>query len=92
MMAIPFTQYLLPDGRRKETGLDRPADIEALAELFIAAGGKYECEVLTTGAVSLTACMVVDGEMQDVEIAISKNDESILDAVDNIVRASVAHL
>ena len=45
---IPFTQYLRPDGRRRETGLKHELEIEDLAQAFINAGGWFECEVLTT--------------------------------------------
>ena len=63
-MSIPFTQYLLPNGQRRAQQIDRPADIESLAEKFIASGGRYECEVLTTGHVSFTAVNVMVGQFK----------------------------
>lgn len=91
-MAIPFTQYVLPRGRRHAILIDRPAEVEALSQRFIDAGGKYEAEVLTTGQVSLTAVLNVDGELQDVAIKISNNGPDVPPAVDDLVRASIAFL
>lgn len=90
-MAIPFTQYLLPNGRRHETSVKRPDEIEALARDFIKRGGRYECEVLSTGEVSLTAVKAVDGEEQDVEIVVCPNGPSVGERVDELVRLSVQH-
>lgn len=83
---IPFTQYLRPNGRPRETGIDRPADVEALAERFIASGGWFEAEVLSTGDVSLTACAIVDDEPQDIDIEIAPNGPEVPQAVDRLVR------
>lgn len=91
-MSIPFTQYILPNGRRREETIERPAEIEAIASRFIESGGKYECEVLTTGHVSLTAVKEVDGEPQDVEIIICNNGPDIPVKVDELVRRSETHI
>lgn len=92
-MAIPFTQYVLPHGRKRAESIERPPEIETLAHKFINGGGWYECEVLTTGHVSFTACLNTDEDgPQDIEIVISKNGPEVLDAVDKLVRASVKHV
>lgn len=92
-MGIPFTQYVLPHGRRREETIERPADIEALAQKFIDAGGRYECEVLTTGEVSFTAVFCdEDGDEQDVEIEICANGPAVREAVDALVRKSLNHV
>ena len=51
-MSIPFTQYLRPDGRKRAVEIDMSKEVEDLAKRFIAAGGRYECEELTTGHAS----------------------------------------
>ena len=51
---IPFTQYLLPNGRRKEVTIEVDQDVAEKARELIAEGLAFECEVLTTGHVSLT--------------------------------------
>jgi hypothetical protein len=92
-MGIPFTQYVLPHGRKREETIERPAEIEALADKFIAAGGRYECEILTTGEVSFTAVFCDDdGDEQDVEIEICANGPAVCDAVDALVRKSISHI
>ena len=85
-MSIPFRQYLLPDGRVREGSVDRPSDVERAAQAFIDYGGRFECEVLTTGHVSLTAAYKVDGEWDDIAIRLSANGPEVLDAVDDLVK------
>lgn len=85
-MSIPFTQYLLPDGRMRSVDVERPPEIEALAEGYIARGGWFECEVLTNGDVSLTACWDREDGDNDVEIEIASNGKEVLEAVDRLVR------
>jgi len=91
---IPFTQYLLPNGRRRDEAIERPPEIEALAQQFIASGGRYECEILTTGHVSLTAVKTIDENEgpQDVEIIICANGPGIKEKVDELVKRSIRHI
>lgn len=49
---IPFTQFLRPDGRRKETGLEATPEVEAKARKLIEAGCVFEIEVLNNDMVS----------------------------------------
>ena len=84
-MSIPFTQYVLPHGRTRVETIDRPPNIEAMASDFIAGGGKYECEILTTGEVSFTA-MKVD---QTVAIVVCSNGPEIPLRIDELVRQSI---
>ena len=86
---IPFTQYLLPNGRKEPQNIERPAEIEALATRFIDSGGRYECEVLRTGEVSLTAVKTIRHEEQDVAIVLTKNHpDKVGPAVDKLVLLS----
>jgi len=91
---IPFTQYMLPDGRPRPTWIDRPAEIKALADRFIAAGGRYECEILTTGEVCFTAvlCDPSDFDEPPVAIEICTNGPDVPAKVDRLVRHSVERL
>jgi len=91
-MTIKFTQYLRPDGRRRTVEIDRSPEVEALAVAFIVAGGWYECEELTTGHASLTACFVVDGESQDVVIELCMNGPAVSEHVDKLVKHSIESL
>lgn len=88
-MSIPFTQYLLPDGRKKAESIARPAAIEALARRFIDAGGYFECEMLTDmETVSLTAG--IDDE--DIAIRLARNGPDIPVSIDALVREAAAFL
>jgi len=91
-MTIPFTQYLLPDGRQRTEEFDTTPEVEAIARRFIASGGRYECEILTTGEVSLTAVKAVNDEDQDVEIVLCANGPGVGAHVDELVRKSAAHV
>jgi len=53
-MSIPFTQYLLPDGRQKPIEIDIDAETEKKAQALIAQGCHFDAEILRTGAVSFT--------------------------------------
>src|SRR4051812_22355655 len=90
-MAILFTQYLRPDGERRTVEIDRPAEIEELAQQFIAGGGCYECEELTTGHASLTA-VHPECETGDCAIEVVTNGPAVPDAVDRVVRKSIKWL
>ena len=85
-MPIPFTQFLLPRGERRQTQINRPAQIEAEADAFINSGGRFESEMLADlQTVSLTAVHKVDGDDADVACEICENGPAVLDAVDRLV-------
>lgn len=87
-MSIPFTQYLMPDGRTRPEVIDRPADIEALAHEAIGRGVRFEVEMLPTGHISFEAVRDDDGEIESLAAEISSNGPPVLDAVDRLVRAA----
>ena len=55
-MSIPFTQFLMPDGREKPVTIDRPSGVEAKARALIEAGFRFEIEMLQTGEISMEIC------------------------------------
>ena len=74
-MSIQFTQYLLPFGRKQLVEISRSAEVEDIAQRFIASGGRYECEALRTGQVSFTAVKAFNGLPEnDVAIELSTNE------------------
>jgi hypothetical protein len=91
-VSIPFTQYMRPDGRKVKVSIERPAEIEALAKRFIEAGGWFDAEHLTTGHVSLTAGFVIDDESDEIAIRVVENGQSVLGAVDELVRETARFL
>ena len=90
-MTIPFTQYLRPNGRKQQVEWDGTDEQEKLASEFIARGGWYECEELSTGHASLTACFIVDDEPQDIAIEVVMNGPAVVDAVDRLIRKSAKY-
>ena len=85
---IPFTQYLRPTGDKYQVDIDMPPPIEHLALQFIKAGGRYECEELRTGEVSLTAVYNDD----DIAIELCANGPDVPYAVELLVRKSISFL
>jgi hypothetical protein len=85
-MSIPFTQFMRPSGRPKPVLIDRPADIETQAGRLIAAGCRFECEVLTTGEVSFTIQRNAD---EVVACEICPNGPKVPAAVDRLVAAGI---
>ena len=81
MTIIHFTQFMRPDGRRVETGIDRPQEIATRAQKIIAAGYRFEAEVLTTGEVSLT----ITNDEEDHAFEVIPNGEAVPDAVDRLI-------
>jgi len=81
LLAIPFTQFLMPDGRQKPISIKRPKDVVDKALSIIAAGGRFTAEVLGTGAVSLA--LELEGDDYDLELL--DNGPGVPDAVDALV-------
>lgn len=80
-VAIPFTQYLKPNGRRADVSIERPAHIASMADRIMERGYRFECEVLTTGQVSLT---IADYE-GDHDIELCNNGIEVPATVDRLV-------
>ena len=53
-MEIPFTQYLLPDGRKKPVTINRSEEIGLKAQRLIDVGCRLEIEMLRTGEISMS--------------------------------------
>lgn len=79
---IPFTQFLQPDGRKTATSIVRPQPIMDKAEQIIAAGFRFECEMLSTGEVSFT----ISNDDGDHAIQVCNNDAAVLEAVDRLIQ------
>lgn len=83
---IPFTQFILPHGRREHVEIHRP-DVAPLADEFIDAGGKFECEMLQDyRTISLTAAFNTkqDG-WQDIAIRLVPNGPEVPGAVASLI-------
>lgn len=85
-MTVPFTQYLLPNGRKKEGGFDRPEPIEAMARYLLMEGVHFDAEVLSTGALSLTAEHDdLDEPVLAIKLVFNQTPEKVAEAVDALV-------
>lgn len=83
---IHFTQYMRPDGRKQDTTIERPEVVEALARKIVEAGGRFEIEVLRTGAISLEVVADdPDDDLRSVAHELCSNGPEVLVAVDKLV-------
>jgi hypothetical protein len=80
---IPFTQYLLPDGRKRDVTIVRPKEIYDKAMDIVKAGHRFEAEVLTTGMVSLTIFNLQ--KQEDVAIKVVSNGPEVQEAIDRMI-------
>ena len=80
--AIPFTQYMRPDGRAVPVSINVSPDVATKARAIIARGLVFECEVLSTGQVSMT---ITDPKEGDLDIRVRVNGPGIREAVEDLV-------
>ena len=80
---VPFTQYLRPDGRRREVFIEVSPELAAKAHTLIARGLAFECEELSTGQASLT---ITDPEEGDLDIRVVPNGPGVREAVEDLIR------
>ncbi len=89
-MSIEFTEFMLPNGKRRPVNIDRPDQIEDKARKIVEAGYVFECEVLRTGMISLT---VADPhEDRDVEIVLVPNGPQVPVGVDTLVERAYTRI
>jgi len=80
---IPFTQYLLPDGRKRSMSFAVKGESARKAMQIVDAGLLFEAEILTTGEVSLT---VHDPDLEeDIAIVVVPNGPGMTDAVESLI-------
>lgn len=88
-MAIEFTQFLRPNGRRVPVEIDMPPDTEHKAEVIREAGGRFEIEVLTTGEISME---IVRGEDKVLAGAICGNGPDVPIHVAKMIDAAASRI
>lgn len=82
-MDIPFTQYLLPNGRRIIRSIEKYGEVAEKAQEIINKGLRFEAEVLATGEISLT---ITDEKEGDLAIEICRNGPDVPKAVDTLIK------
>lgn len=86
LVEIPFTQFDLPNGRRRAASFSRPSGTAQIAAELIADGHEFHCEVLSTGVVSLTCFN--HATCEDIAIELCANGPEVPAAVDRLIRAA----
>lgn len=81
-MSIPFTQFLRPNGQKRNIEIDMEKDLEKLAHELISNGYKFEIEELSTGAIHMD-CSRVDEEPLAVELCV--NGPPVVEAVKKLI-------
>lgn len=71
---VPFTQFLLPDGRQRLTSIEVSEEEYAKYEEIRDAGFRMTCELLTTGEVSMC---IEDPELGDLDCVVSANGPDV---------------
>ncbi|HEY1980720.1 MAG TPA: hypothetical protein VGH13_11585 [Xanthobacteraceae bacterium] len=82
MADIPFTQYLMPNGRRSPVTIDRPDDIAAKAQAIIERGYRFECEMLSDYS---TVSLTIADDDDDHEIEVVPNGPEVPTAIDRMI-------
>jgi hypothetical protein len=78
---IPFTQYLMPNGRKVDLTIARTKEVYDKAKDIIKAGYRFEIEMLTTGLVHMT---ITDND-NDHDSEVVNNGPEVLLAVDRMI-------
>jgi len=81
-MAIRFTQYMMPNGRKVPKDIERPEAIEGMANTVRQFGGEFSIEVLTTGEVAMS----IERDETVLAMEVVTNGPEVPKAVDRIVR------
>lgn len=90
---IPFTQYLRPDGRKRDTSIERPDEVFTKAKAVIKAGGRFEIEELQDGTVSMTVEHPdAEEEGQSVSHLLCPNGPAVPATVDRLVEDAYLRL
>ena len=73
-LSVPFTQYILPYGRKERILFPATQEMADKAKLILDAGYVFEIEILRTGIISAT---ITDPITEcDVAIVLASNDET----------------
>lgn len=80
---IPFTQYLYPHGIKKPVSISVAPAVAEKAHNLIEKGLRFECEILSTGEVSVT---ITDPEDGDLDIRVIPNGPGVREAIEDMVR------
>lgn len=86
MRAVPFTQYLRPNGRPRAMVIDRPEPVAEKAQALLRDGCRLDIEELSTGEISLT---VEDEKGETIASELCANGPAVEDAVDRLIERAM---
>jgi len=92
-MEVPFTQFLMPNGRQTQVTIERPDEICEQAHKLVEAGWRLEIEVLATGTISMTVERDIDTDEDEIVCSaheICNNGPAVPDAVDKLITEATA--
>ena len=81
-VGVPFTQYTLPHGAMRDVITHVPAAMFEKVQSILDAGYVFECEVLSTGIVSLT---ITDRDVDDFICVLAHNNRDVLTKVQQMI-------
>jgi hypothetical protein len=82
---IPFTQYLLPDGRKKFIEFEcENEEVYNKAKELLSLGYSFDAEILSTGIVSFT-CLKDNEDDEIIGITLAENDKDVIRAVYELI-------
>ncbi len=87
---ITFTEYVLPNGRKRPMQIERPVEITDLAESIQRKGYRFEIELLRTGHVSMT--VENNSDEQPLAHKLVPNGSKVPETVDALVRTAAERL
>lgn len=82
--AVPFTQFLLPDGLPRKTEIPVPTDVARMAYALIAVGWRFEVEILGDGSIHMDCC----NDDRQLASEIAPNGPEVPGAVERLIRAA----
>jgi hypothetical protein len=82
MTDIPFTQYLMPNGRKTLVTIDRPDEIAAKAQAIMNHGYRFECEMLSDYS---TVSLTIANDDDDHEIEVCPNGPEVPKRIDAMI-------
>jgi hypothetical protein len=84
MGEIKFTQYLRPNGEKRDVTIERPDVVSDIAKRIIAAGYVLECEVLSD---EQTCSFTIGDPREEIDVAIElcPNGPKVPVAVDKLI-------
>lgn len=91
---IPFTQYMLPDGRPQSVGVPVPDGKGDMVDAILDAGAYFDAEVLLTGEVSFT-CEIEPEDADEVQVLshqVCPNGPEVTTAIELLVTGAYVQI